>query len=136
MPALRGQGLVLVAALAGAAVVGGVGCGANDIPINPTYSREIKPLMEAHCIRCHGAGGTLNLDPDSAKVNSVQAPTSGDFTALADDAAGKHGLIWYTVAPGSALWTAFFPQMPPAPAPGLTDREYQILTTWIASPMP
>jgi len=137
MAARRGHGLVLVAALAGAAVVGGVGCGQNEIPAFPTYTRDIKPLMEARCIRCHGAGGTLNADPDSVKVaGTFTVAMNGYFTALADPGPMMHGLAYYTTPAGLPTWTAFFPQMPPAPAPPLTDREFEILTTWIAHPLP
>jgi hypothetical protein len=127
--------LFAVATLAAA-----VGC-ANPAPDRPTYSRDIKPLMEAHCIRCHGAGGTLNKDPYSIPIMGVQAPIHGDFTQLADDAAGVHGLTYYTAAgPARVTMTIYLSAptgpMPPPPAPGLTDTEFTTLTTWLDNPLP
>ena len=58
-------------------------------PARPTYKNDIAPLMEAHCIRCHGAGGTLNADPDIPKIacaepsdaeRLMRAKTTGNFT--------------------------------------------------------
>ena len=88
MLAMRGTTVSLIALAGLAAVLGGAGCveSSGDEPINPTYSHQIKPLMEAHCIRCHGAGGTLNLDPDIPDAEGVLqgAPIRGDFTMLND----------------------------------------------------
>jgi len=134
MTSMRTHAGILVVLVA--AALAGAGCGETPAPDRPTYSRDIQPLMTAHCIRCHGAGGTLNKDPDSALVNSTQQPTGGDFTALSDDAAGKHGLTYYATDPaGKMLMSVFLPQMPPTPAPALTDREFTILTRWLSNPL-
>ena len=34
-----------------------------DVPATPTYDRDVQPILTAHCVRCHGAGGTLNAIP-------------------------------------------------------------------------
>jgi hypothetical protein len=126
-------------AVGAVAVIGSAlwsGCG-TDVPIRPTYKNDIAPLMEAHCIRCHGAGGMLNGDPDSQKVDGVQQPANGDFTSLQNDAAGHSGLAAYTnQMPNAALMKLFLPQMPPPPAPPLTDWEHTLLETWLADPLP
>jgi mono/diheme cytochrome c family protein len=143
MTTMRGTGSFLIATLAGAAVfalLGSAGClvSSSDVPENPSYHREIKPLMEAHCIRCHGAGGTLNGDPDIPDVSTIKGPpTNGDLTALADDAAGKHGLMYYVDgAPGAPFMGLYLPSMPPPPAEPLTSRESAMLLKWLSNPLP
>ncbi len=117
-----------------------VGCGENDVPVNPSYARDIQPLLDAHCVRCHGAGGTLNGDPDvppgSIKLPCAPipdggaytcAPTNGDFTAL-NGANGKAGLATY--AAGIKTYLAL--PMPPPPSEPLDDYETNLLVTWAA----
>jgi hypothetical protein len=136
MTGMRAHGLYLVTVLAGAAVVGAAGCG-NPIPDRPSYERDIVPLMEAHCIRCHGAGGTLNTDPDIPKINGVQAPLASDFTSL-DGVNGHTGLRTYTGPTGSVLLETDVNNMPmpPPPSDRLTEFERDLLFTWAKNPLP
>ena len=129
---VRQNGHVLLGLLALAALAG---C-ENDVPDFPTYERDIKPLMGAHCIRCHGAGGMLNLDPDSMKVLGVMAPINGNFTLL-HNTGMQTGLLNYTAATtgGVARMDTFLPQMPPAPAPKLTLWEHDLLVKWVNDPI-
>ena len=138
MPSMRAHGLLLVTMLAGATLVGAAGC-LNAVPDRPTYERDIKPLMEAHCIRCHGAGGTLNADPDIMSVKVHGAPTMSDFTLL-QDANGRLGLLHYTamgaggVASLHAYVDGLLGPMPPPPADRLTNWESDLLFTWANNP--
>jgi hypothetical protein len=121
--ALLSLSLVFVAGV-GAALAG---CGEEPVPGHVTYERDVKPLLEARCVRCHGAGGMLNKDPGiSDWVNSVNPPHH-DTPQLAffnTQAAAK------TYANGAVkLWIDKFP-MPPPPAPRLTSREREILLNW------
>jgi hypothetical protein len=123
------------------------GCGEADIPEVVTYSQDIKPLMTARCIRCHGAGGTLNKDPgiDPGAAASGDDPI-GDFTRLDDhmNPAGMnvYSLMHYTGALGIAILGGHIkpakgePDMPPPPAPKLTTRERDMLMLWVADPRP
>ncbi len=131
---------VLVARLAVGAIalMGGAlwSCCGNDVPIRPSYRINIAPLMEAHCTRCHGAGGTLNGDPDSPGVLGQPAggpPTNGDFTSLAGSN-GHKGLSSYN----AALMKTYIESgpMPPPPAPPLTDWEYTMLLEWCDNQIP
>ncbi|HVR00567.1 MAG TPA: hypothetical protein VMT47_00420 [Polyangia bacterium] len=143
MTSMRAHGLVLVTMLAVATLVGGAGC-LNAVPDRPSYERDIKPLMEAHCIRCHGAGGTFNKDPDippppAAKVSGP--PINGDFTSL-QDTNGHNGLLHYTTMGGAAGLAALhiyvdgtFGPMPPPPADRLTNWETDLLFTWANNPL-
>jgi len=50
---------VVAFAIAGAAL----GCGSDppQVPANPTYTADVAPILNLHCIRCHGAGDMLNI---------------------------------------------------------------------------
>lgn len=44
-----------------------------DIAPNPTYQREIRPAIEAHCLDCHARGGVAGLPLDSwASVSALR----------------------------------------------------------------
>jgi hypothetical protein len=137
MVVMRSKEALVIGTLAlGAVALGAAGCGEEPVPTVVTYSQHIKPLVEAHCIRCHGAGGMFNADPYAVPVNNSQGPTNGDFTTLNDVGTAPnvvYGLLHYTGA-GAILMKAYLLEMPPAPAPPLTDRENQMMLNWIANP--
>jgi hypothetical protein len=133
----------LMFALAGA-LVGLAACG-NSVPPFPSYEKDVKPIMEANCIRCHGAGGTLNTDPYIPPItnpkdpcaNFVGAPHNGYFTQLADLGPGKLGLMSYTgTNMPRALMTAALPCMPPAPSHALGGYELDVFQAWLNNPLP
>jgi hypothetical protein len=35
----------------------------KPVPAMPTFAVDVLPIFQASCVRCHGAGGTLNADP-------------------------------------------------------------------------
>ena len=48
----------LIAPVLGAALLGSCHYGVGDIssvPDNPTYSRDVRPLLGNHCLVCHGS---------------------------------------------------------------------------------
>jgi hypothetical protein len=133
-------GLVLLALVVSAGAL--AGCGEEPVPLNPSYTVDIKPLMAARCIRCHGAGGKLNVDPDSVLNKQVkdpsippQAPKLADFTRL-EDMGDRKGLLFYTLdgGVGMQIYIKTGP-MPPPPAPALTEREYTMLMRWLKNPI-
>jgi hypothetical protein len=119
----------------------GLGCGEKEAPLFPSYETDVKPLMGARCIRCHGAGGTLNGDPDIPMTFGLgKMAKDGNFTGL-EDVGMVHGLQYYTAAApdkaGATRMRAFLKApMPPPPAPPLTDREFEIINRWIDNPLP
>jgi mono/diheme cytochrome c family protein len=136
MSAMRNLPVALVLLLAAV----GLGCTAEseEAPLQPSYEHDIKPLMAAHCTRCHGAGGTLNLDPDSKPTLNQQKPVNGDFTRL-DNVGSVEGLMAYTGPAGSGarrMRTYLAIPMPPPPSAPLSDRELEMLNTWIDNPLP
>jgi hypothetical protein len=136
-------GLVL---LAGASLAG---CGGNPAPDEGfvDFLTDVQPLLNARCIRCHGAGGTLNGDPDVtspiAVVSLKGKPTGGFLDCYGDrgDCSGggvdcRRGFRFYADdnPAGHALANAWLPSMPPGPSQKLTERESQILHRWLAKP--
>ncbi len=122
------------------------GCGEEPIPDVVSYARDIKPLMEARCIRCHGAGGTENKDPSlpawfvAMYMTDMPKPSS-DFTTF-DKLKPFGGLMKAFLVPVKADATLTPPRpavsalMPPPPSPTLTDRERDMLIKWGAAPNP
>jgi hypothetical protein len=142
--------MFVAVALCGA-VVGG-GCEAQSIPYAPTYEADIKPIMVSRCVRCHGAGGTLNSDPD--QQGTIRgAPLSGYFDRLEDQgdcgatdggvgptgSTCKRGLGYYARPPlvdtlESYIHADTASRMPPPPSPKLTDRQLEVMDRWLAEP--
>ena len=121
--AMRGQRLLIVELLAALAFVG-AGCG-NEAPLFPTYHNDVKPILEAHCIRCHGAGGMLNTDPDIPLISGVMKPNATDLTT-------------YTGVKAPAVFLVLIPSintlpMPPPPSTALDSYDYDTLANWVAN---
>jgi hypothetical protein len=127
---MRGHKLLYVAALAGLALVGTAGCdnpGDNSPPPFPSYAEDVQPILFAHCVRCHGSGGTLNADPDIAPINSTMKPNMmDDFTTYAGAK---------TFAPLFKSAIDNYP-MPPPPSERLDAYTYDTLITWAKNPQP
>ena len=144
----RRSPLSLVSVLLAGSLLGA--CGPAPAPDMPTFAHDVEPIMLARCVRCHGGGGTLNADPASTSPAFKNVPPlSGYFDHLEDqgdcsiqDGGGlsmscKRGLKYYASGnPGNVVWKVFFPQMPPAPAPKLTDRQLDVINRWVQNPLP
>jgi hypothetical protein len=119
-------------------------------PASPTFSEDVRPILVAHCTRCHGAGGMLQ--GDTASISGYQTPpvdgffedyqdqgdcTQADGGALPTPPACKHGAHAYATTYVSR-WNGYvFPTrlMPPAPAAPLDDYELDVLNRWIENPV-
>jgi hypothetical protein len=135
---MRGEGLFL-GLFAGLALMGVAGC-ENGYPAAPTYTNDIEPIMLANCVRCHGAGGTLNTDPDiptypqgDPRASYTGTPHNGYFNSYDDIGAGKLGLHSYATT-ARVLMNAALPYMPPAPADPLSGWEKQLFEMWLDNP--
>jgi hypothetical protein len=138
-------GLVLLAVVVSAGAL--AGCGEEPVPLYPDYDTDVAPLMFARCVRCHGAGGTLNDDPDvtGKTVKALMGkPLQGYFDCMNDrgdcspgSTTCKRGLRYYANdMEGAGTAAVWLKDMPPDPAPALTSREAAILKAWLAHPTP
>lgn len=113
----------------------------------PSYATDVRPIMLAHCVRCHGAGGTLQGDPDAYPLGSPPPGYNTGSAALCyldefddrdctDDGDGgvsancKRGAKYCAVFLEGKL-----PVMPPPPAT-INEWERDVLLRWGKSPMP
>jgi cytochrome c553 len=145
----------LLFALVGAAVA--AGCDAYPTaPGKPAYDTEVRPLLMAHCVRCHGAGGSLNVPTEPTGPNAPTLPSiSGvvdafnsvamyfdQFDTTGDCSASPPTDCKNGAGPNAgAIKTFVQPQtkpplfMPPAPAPALNDWELGVINNWAANPV-
>ena len=130
-------------ALLAGLVVAAVGC-APDVPANPTYTNDVAAILDAHCVRCHGANDMLNA---MFVFNAVQPPTTcylqryedegdcsvagGTCKAGAGNAACAPAIATYIDADRSTR-----PAMPPLPSEPLNDWEKDVLKRWAAHGAP
>jgi hypothetical protein len=124
-----------------------VGC-EKPVPATPTYTHDVQPILEAHCARCHGAGGTLNIDARS--LESTSPPPNGFLNQYDDkvDCTPDANMHYPLTCVGGARYEAetgniyaFIhglaqPRMPLAPAAPLDDWELAVLDNWLAEKPP
>lgn len=77
-----------------------------------TYSRDVKPVLDEHCIECHDG---ISHDPDLTSFPFSSATLSNE-QAIADAILQKTG--------GSS------PEMPPGNRPKLTSSEVATIQQW------
>jgi hypothetical protein len=106
------------------------------VPATPTYTNDVQPILAAHCVRCHGAGGTLNAIPGIP--TTLPAPAICYLQQYDNDppdcpvaATCKHGAAY--CAPMFETYIDFpndTPnRMPPNPS-DLSDWEKDVLRRW------
>jgi hypothetical protein len=122
------------------------GCEA-PVPATPTFAVDIRPIFEGHCVRCHGAGGSLNADPLALENAPPPNGFLGQYEDKADctlDAAGnvpatclggalyeaKNGNIHYYINATEGL------RMPMQPSEPLDSWELAVVNNWVAEPTP
>jgi hypothetical protein len=121
-----------------------LGC-SPPVPANPTYTKDVKPILDAHCVRCHGAGGTLNSmvvagrdhPPMTCYLQRYEDTGDCSTTATCQRGAGYCG-----AGTGGSMLTLYteLPEdnrlhMPPLPSESLNDWEMEVLKRW-ATPTP
>jgi mono/diheme cytochrome c family protein len=135
---LQGLGLAGLALLA-------IGCGPPPGPDKPSFAKDVKPIMVAHCVRCHGAGGTLNKDPATTGDYKDKAPASS-FLDSYDDPPAPCKTPTGTVCQGAKVAAASFStylkmlpdnlRMPPLPADKLSDVQVDLILRWAVDKAP
>jgi hypothetical protein len=136
-----------------------VACGSSEAPIPemPTFAADVQPILDKHCVRCHGANGTLNdaLNPDGTP-SGLGAPTLCYLSRYADEGdctpdgvlAGncRRGAQYCAVRMGDPpasfieayvlILTQEAGGMPPLPLPPLSAREKEIVRRWLENGYP
>jgi hypothetical protein len=96
-------------------VAGGAAGGDNQAEVvhwNETFAAQVRPLLEAKCLKCH-AGEESEGDFDLAAVAAAEQPL-------------EQGMAWDRVAARIRL-----NEMPPPGSPGLSDPEKGMLHHWL-----
>jgi hypothetical protein len=145
-------GLAFWSALALGALA--VGCG-PPVPASPSYEANVRPIFMSHCVRCHGAGGTLNqayepTGPDAALLASDPTkplkcylnqypdtgctPGDGGIPATCHRGASSCATMPYGIGVRVHGGPPLGP-MPPSPAPRLDDWELKVVDAWILNPI-
>jgi hypothetical protein len=114
-----------------------LGC-ENPVPDNPSYMYDVKPIIDARCVRCHGAGGTLNADPYIEQKDPAKPRKPAVFKLdTYESVLGAKSLITPTEqAPGYLRTDDETMVMPPPPSPRLTDWEIEVIEKWLMNPRP
>ena len=105
-----------------------MGC-SPEVPAMPTYTRDVQPILAAHCARCHSADFTPVFDPISG---TEKVPTLCHFDTFANATANACAAlsVTYITAPDDAPL-----RMPKKPSEPLNDWEIDVLTRWAKAPV-
>ena len=85
-----------------------LGCG-PDVPANPTYTKDVKAIFDAHCVRCHGTNDMLISMPVGASDHPPKfcylQRYENEGTCTADVGSGLQAGRWRSVLlwPGRQL---------------------------------
>ena len=113
---------------------------APEVPAAPTYSKDVQPILAAHCVRCHGANDTLNADPTGRF--QLKAPLFCYLQRYEDEGCETAstckrgaGYCGSTASTNLIVTEINMPdgeqlRMPPLPADRLNDWEIEVLTRW------
>lgn len=119
----------------------------EPVPKTPTFEVDVKPIFQANCVRCHGAGGTLNADPRAFEAVSPPNGFLGQYEDKSDcslDATGNipatclRGALSEAKAGNLALYlhTKSVIRMPMAPSGPLAPWELEVIDNWLAESPP
>jgi hypothetical protein len=111
------------------------------VPATPTYAKDVKPILDAHCVRCHGAGGTLNSMVVAGRDHPpglCYLQTYGDAGDCSTAATCMRGAGYCGAgSAGASMLTLYtkLPEdnrlhMPPLPSESLNDWELEVLSRW------
>lgn len=132
------------------------GCGSPSVPAQPAYDVDVRPILMAHCTRCHGAGGMQNValeptGPNAPVLASIRTTAAvlqnlhgyfdqyGQTGDCTPDASGNYppdcrfGVSTFAGEMPALIHSGLPPeiQMPPPPAPLLDDWAIQTIGNWV-----
>ena len=114
-------------------------CAPADPPEKPSFAKDVLPVMEAHCVRCHGANGMLNGDAQVTNPTYRTPPNTGYFDSYDDKAGctvqGVMGCAGAKTLAASIKIYIHTPslRMPPKPSDPLSDWDLKLLDNWVDS---
>ena len=132
------SGTTLALPFALALVVAALGC-SPEVPAVPTYTKDVQPILAAHCVRCHGevlsVDSTTGRMPLQCHLNRYE--DTGDcsnaatcsFGAASPTCIGLSSL--YITLPDSNAR-----RMPPLPSDQLNDWELEVFKRWSTATPP
>jgi len=118
-----------------ALALGAAACG-PPVPSQPTWSADVRPLLQARCVRCHDSPG--RTDPASKAIGMAhQNDPLGVLVVGGNPSFNVDRDTFLTSLGGTSILmdvvrgrSKDFPIMPPPPAAPLSDEEIQILQNW------
>jgi hypothetical protein len=156
----RNSRLVVRRCLIGLALALGplLGACGPAVPSTPSFDVDIKPIMLARCVRCHGGGDCVQGEKGLTATNGFfdhyedRGQCGADGGAFSPPVANdpcltmscRRGLRYYVDQIGGSVltWDINYrihldnsSRMPPPPATKLTDRQFEILGRWFANPI-
>jgi hypothetical protein len=118
-------------------------------PANPSFAADVAPIFNAHCTRCHSAHGPDGGFSDDPVMGKTPAVCHLDFYQGDPATCGNvDGGVPPPACQGAHYCATMYHQfmvdyingmgfpMPPPPSSLLNDWEKDIVTRWIANPIP
>jgi hypothetical protein len=108
-----------------------------EVPANPTYTKDVQPILAAHCVRCHGE--TLVPDPNLP----TEMPLLCHLNRFGDDCSNPAACSFGAGSPTCTALSGSYiiaadstgKRMPPPPSDPLNDWEIDVLTRWYKAPV-
>ncbi len=114
----------------------------EPVPAEPTWARDVLPILRGNCFGCHGSGKLCSDSPRNSpgcRSGSSQwyIRSTEDFQSLGELMGAPVGakeqigtIIAYAESDNAEM------RMPPPPADPLSDRDIQVLKKWMAADFP
>jgi hypothetical protein len=119
-----------------------LGC-SPEVPSAPTYTKDVQPILAAHCVRCHDTAFTSVWDPISG-TEKVPALCHLDSFDDAGDCSPA-GVADRLCRVGARACAGMFHdritsdldtfRMPKPPSDPLDDWEVAVLDRWVGNPL-
>src|SRR5262245_47408811 len=109
--------------LAGAALTLAWGARADDQPPTVDFQRDVRPILESHCVKCHG----VEQQKSGLRLDTLKAALAGGDSGPAIQP-GKSGESLLVEA---ILGAEGIAKMPPKAEPQLSPDQIERLKQWI-----